>query len=65
MSFHSNSLLPGKSPFVHNQKQLEKFLHDIEMFLQFAVGHGMTFSPLSGALEGVENARTDRYKNAY
>jgi len=51
MSFHSTSLLPGKSPFVRNQKQFEKFLHDIEMFLQFAVDQGMTFSPLSAALK--------------
>lgn len=54
MSFHSTSLIPGKTPFVRNQQQLEKFLCAIEMFLQFAVDQGMTFSPLSGALEEVK-----------
>jgi len=57
MSFHSTSLIPGKTPFVRNQQQLEKFLCDIEMFLQFAVDQGMTFLPLSGALEEVKKER--------
>jgi len=54
MSFHSTSLLPGKSPFVHNLKHLEKFLNTIEMFLKFAVDQGMTFLPLSKAVEVVK-----------
>lgn len=54
MAFHSTSLLPGKSPFIRNQEQLDKFLYDIEMFLKFAVDRGMTFLPLSGALEVVK-----------
>jgi len=63
MAFHSTSLIPGKTPFVRNQQQLEKFLCDIEMFLQFVVDQGMTFSPLSGALEEVKKQGTNLYEN--
>jgi len=51
MSFHSNSLLPGRNPFVHNEQDLKNLLHNIEVFLQFAKEEGMSFSPLSGAAE--------------
>ena len=55
MSFHSTNLLPGKGPFVNNQQELDGFLQRIEMFLRFAVERGLTFAPLSAALE-VDNA---------
>ena len=51
MSFHSTSLLPGKSPFVKNDRELELFLHRIRSVLEFAVEKGIRFSPLTGALE--------------
>lgn len=51
MSFHSTSLLPGRSPFVRNDQELGNFLNNVEMFLQFAVARGMSFRPLSAALE--------------
>lgn len=35
MSFHSTSLLPGKSPFVKNGKDLELFLDKIDKYLNF------------------------------
>jgi len=54
LTFHSTSLLPGKSPFIHNQKQLETFFYDVEMFLEFAVNRGMTFLPLCKAVEVAE-----------
>lgn len=54
MQFHSTSLLPGKTPFVRNQKQLENFLRNNEMFLQYAVNQGMTFAPLSEAVKDVK-----------
>lgn len=54
LTFHSTSLLPGKSSFVHNQEQLENFFYDVEMFLEFAVDRGMTFLPLSKAVEVTE-----------
>jgi hypothetical protein len=54
MSFHSTSLLPGKSPFVHNEWEFQRFLSDIEVFLRFAKVQGMRFFPLKGALEIVD-----------
>lgn len=51
MCFHSTSLLPGRSPFVRNDQQLGTFLNNVEMFLRFAVARGMSFRPLSAALE--------------
>ncbi|VFQ44460.1 polysaccharide deacetylase family protein [Desulfoluna butyratoxydans] len=51
MSFHSTSMLPGKSPFVDSEEDLARFLADIEMFLDYAAGQGFVFSPLCEALE--------------
>ena len=51
MSFHSTSLLPGKSPFVNSKQRLEVFLNDIEIFLQYAAEQGATFLPLSKAVD--------------
>ncbi len=56
LSFHSTSLLPGKGPFVRNEEEFNSFLKDIELFLEFCVNEGMTFSTLSGAFN-VENRR--------
>jgi hypothetical protein len=49
--FHSNSLLPGISPFVRTGAELERFLRRIETFIEFAAQAGMEFSPLSKALK--------------
>lgn len=51
MFFHSTNLLPGKSPFVQNQQELDVFLERIETFLQFAVEEGLIFAGLSDSLE--------------
>ncbi len=51
MSFHSTSMLPGKSPFVKDNYDLMKFLDNIEIFLQYAVKHNFEFCPLSQATE--------------
>ncbi len=51
MSFHSTSLLPGKSPFVRDKQQLEIFLNRIERFLNFASEQNLIFAPLSDAIE--------------
>jgi len=51
MTFHSTTLLPGKSPFVCDEKELNRFMNDIEIFLMFAQKSGMEFIPLSSALE--------------
>jgi len=50
VSFHSTSMLPGKGPFVESETALKQFMSDIEMFLEYASGHGWEFSPLSGAM---------------
>ena len=47
MSFHSTTLLPGKSPFVRDEADLGRFIANIEEFLQFAGENGMTFALLS------------------
>ena len=54
MSFHSTSLLPGKSPFVKNERELIIFLDKIEMFLQYSVKNNFEFLPLSAAVSLVE-----------
>jgi hypothetical protein len=35
MSFHSTTLLPGKSPFVKNERELERFYRKIELVLEY------------------------------
>lgn len=51
MSFHSTTLLPGKSPFVRTQEDLNAFLESIEQVLKFAAANGLVFSALSDVLE--------------
>ncbi len=51
MFFHSSTLLPGATPFVQNETQLESFLKNIERFLEFASDSGFEYAPLSSALE--------------
>ncbi len=51
MSFHSTSLLPGKSPFVQNEKELDGFMRKISSFLEFAVNNSFEFLPLSKAAD--------------
>ncbi len=46
MCFHSTSLLPGKSPFVRNRRDLQRFLLRIKMFLQYACDAGWEFVAL-------------------
>jgi hypothetical protein len=57
MFFHSTSLLPGCSPFVKNENELEAFIGRIEMFLQFASEKSFEFAPLSDALEGFNGGK--------
>jgi hypothetical protein len=53
MSFHSTSMLPGKSPFVGDEVGLVDFLGRIEVFLQYAVENNFEFLPLSEAVSHV------------
>ena len=51
LSFHSTTLLPGKTPFVRTMQDLSIFLKKIERFIQFAAGNNWKFSVLSRVLE--------------
>jgi len=51
MSFHSTSLLPGKSPFVRNEADLNLFLAKIEVFLKYAVENDFEFLPLAESMK--------------
>ncbi|MFC1524390.1 polysaccharide deacetylase family protein [Thermodesulfobacteriota bacterium] len=50
MSFHSTTLLPGCTPFVKSEDDLQNFLHDIEIFLEFCANQELEFQPLHAAL---------------
>lgn len=50
MCFHSNSLLPGATPFARNAAERDRLLDRVRLFLEFAAGSGFTFAPLSRAV---------------
>jgi hypothetical protein len=53
MSFHSSSMLPGKSPYTKSNLEVTDFLARIETFLSFAARKGFSFRPLDvGTFEG-------------
>ncbi len=49
MSFHSVTLLPGKSEYVQEESQVPIFLSHIETVLSFAAENGIQFSSLQAA----------------
>jgi hypothetical protein len=49
MFFHSNSLLPGATPFARDVAERDRLLDRIRVFLAFAVENGYKFAPLSRA----------------
>jgi hypothetical protein len=51
MSFHSTTLVPGRSPFVRTQEDLERFLCSIETVVKYAANQGLVFSALSESLK--------------
>ncbi len=53
MTFHSVSLLPGRSEFIETEQEFQEFLKNIEMVLQFAVDNGIEFSKLNGIINCV------------
>ena len=57
MTFHSVSLLPGRSGYIHDEYDFQRFLKDIEIFLQFAVDSGLEFSPLSKAWDEFKSVK--------
>jgi hypothetical protein len=56
MTFHSTTLLPGKSPYVRTPADLELFLGSIELVLKFAADAGLIFSSLAQAAEDIRPA---------
>jgi len=50
MSFHSTTLLPGKTPYVRNEQDLTNFLNSIRIVLQFAKDNNLQFNKLREAL---------------
>jgi hypothetical protein len=51
MSFHSTTLLPGKSPYVRSWKDLDAFLERIRAVLEFAGQNRVGFAALSSLRE--------------
>jgi hypothetical protein len=58
MSFHSTSLLPGNSPFVRDQRDMEVFMRRIRSVLEFAVENSIEFSPLASDIGRVGLRKT-------
>jgi hypothetical protein len=50
-TFHSNTLIPGKGPFVSSRQELERFYFRIDGFLAWAAAAGIQFAPLNQAAE--------------
>jgi hypothetical protein len=51
MSFHSTTLLPGKTPFVRTAQDLEEFLRRIDALVKFVASEGVVFSGLADSLK--------------
>jgi hypothetical protein len=51
MSFHSTTLVPGKTPFVRTAKDLEVFLGRIEALVKYVANEGVVFSGLAESLK--------------
>jgi len=58
LTFHSNSLLPGKGPFIKNVKELEEFYLKLEKFLEYLTSNTnlvpLTLSEVGRLLENKE-----------
>lgn len=55
LMFHSNSLLPGKSPFIRNEEGLQVFLNKIQTLLTFAAENNFIFLSLTAAAQTYQN----------
>jgi hypothetical protein len=64
MSFHSTSLLPGKSPFVRDEGDLEAFLSKIDSFLRFAESMGIPCVGMSSAAELLQGEPTRKSRES-
>lgn len=52
-TFHSPTLLPGATPFVRDDSDLNGFLHRIERFLRHCVDQGFRFATLTEVGQGL------------
>ena len=59
MSFHSTSLLPGRSPFVPDESAYRRLLSGIDCLLDYASEHDMNFLCLSEAGAAFREAGAD------
>ena len=50
MSFHSTTLVPGKTPFVRTSEDLELFLRRTDELLRFVADQGVEFCGLAQSL---------------
>jgi hypothetical protein len=50
-TFHSPTLVPGLTPFVRSEADLQEFLGRIEQFFDFARSHGCRFASLGKGAE--------------
>jgi hypothetical protein len=51
MSFHSTTLIPGRTQFVRTQQDLEVFLRNIDAVIKYVANEGVLFSGLAGSLQ--------------
>jgi hypothetical protein len=58
MSFHSTTLVPGKTPFVRTAPDLEVFLRSIEALIKYVANEGVVFSGLAQSLQDVSIERS-------
>jgi hypothetical protein len=52
MSFHSTTLVPGKTPFVRTSDDLKRFLRSTDELLRFVADQGVEFCGLAHSLQG-------------
>jgi hypothetical protein len=57
-SYHSSSLVPGNTPFVRSQADLDRFLRDCENYFSFFVGLGGEFMTATGLRARLASSET-------
>jgi len=51
LSFHSTTLVPGRTPFVRTARDLDIFLRSVEAVIKYAAAEGLVFGGLSHLLQ--------------
>jgi len=57
MSFHSTTLVPGKTPFVRTRQDLDLFFRRIEALIKYVATQGVAFSGLAGSIQDARDQR--------